>query len=243
METQPAMIILALDTSEARGSVAVLRDGSLVSCRAHADQSDYSAWLLPAVYHALAEANTTMEQVQLFAVSTGPGSFTGLRVGLTTVKAWAEVYGKPVVGVSRLLALARSAETATPFVASCYDAQRGQLFAGLYRACHSGFDKVGDEVVASPEEFLQLVDGTAAAQRVTWLSLDPQLIRNLAPFQARIDSGDLLLPASPELAPILGKIAAEQARSGVFSDPLTLDADYVRRSDAEIFWKGSSSVR
>lgn len=237
------MIILALDTSEARGGVAVLHSETVAAIRQHTDQSDYSAWLLSAADQALAEANAKMELVQLLAVSTGPGSFTGLRVGLTTVKAWAEVYGTPVVGVSRLEALACSAEAATPLVASCYDAQRGQLFAGLYRTCHNHLEKVGDELVASPEEFVQMVDREAASARVTWISLDPELIRDFELFHRRIAAGDSLVPASPKLAPVIGKIAAERARAGNFSDPLGLDANYVRRSDAEIFWKGSSSVR
>jgi tRNA threonylcarbamoyladenosine biosynthesis protein TsaB len=237
------VITLALDTSEARGSVAVLRAGGVVSCPRHSDQSDYSDWLLPAVEQALAEANTKIEQVQLLAVSTGPGSFTGLRVGLTTVKAWAEVYGKPVVGVSRLEALARSVETAMPFVASCYDAQRGQLFGGLYRGSGICRVKLGDELVATPEEFVRMVDGDAASECVFWISLDPQMIRDLELLRKRVGSGDSLLPAPPVLAPAIAKIAEERASAGCFSDPLRLDANYVRRSDAEIFWKGSTSVR
>jgi tRNA threonylcarbamoyladenosine biosynthesis protein TsaB len=237
------VITLAIDTSELRGSAALLRDGALISYRQHADRTDYSAWLSPAVDQLFAEAHTKIEQVQLLAVSTGPGSFTGLRVGLTTVKAWAEVYGTPIVGVSRLEALARSVSTATSIVASCYDAQRGQLFAGLYRGTENRWQKLGDELVATPEEFIQAVDAQAASELVSWISLDPQLIRNLDLLRKRLAAGDVFLEASPTLAPILGKIAEERAKAGNFSDSLSLDANYVRRSDAEIFWKGSSSVR
>jgi tRNA threonylcarbamoyladenosine biosynthesis protein TsaB len=237
------MVTLAIDTSEARGSVAVLREGAEVYRRQHADHSDYSAWLLPSVNQVLGEANVKMELVDLFAVSTGPGSFTGLRVGLTTVKAWAEVYGKPVVGVSRLEALARSADTTTPFVATCYDAQRGQLFGGFYGTSDKHLQEVEDELVAGPEEFVQMVDREAANDRVTWISLDPHLIQDLEILQGRVAAGDSLLPASAELASAIGKIAEERASAGKFSNPLSLDANYVRRSDAEIFWKASSSVR
>jgi tRNA threonylcarbamoyladenosine biosynthesis protein TsaB len=235
------VITLAIDTSETRGSVAVLRGGIAAAVRPHIDQSDYSEWLLPAVERVLAEAGIGLEQVELLCVSAGPGSFTGLRVGLTTVKAWAEVYGKPVVAVSRLEAMARSIETTTLFVASSYDAQRGQLFGGLYRNTDNRWEKVGDELVASPGEFAQMVDSEAANHRVTWVSLDPELIRNLELVRKRIAAGDILVPAPSELAPIIGKIAEERASLGKFSDPLSLDANYVRRSDAEIFWKGSSA--
>lgn len=235
------VITAAIDTSEARGSVAVLREGATVTCRRHADASDYSRWLLPSLAQTLAEAGAKMEQVDLLAVSTGPGSFTGLRVGLTTVKAWAEVYGSRVVGVSRLEALGRSAKAETDFVASCYDAQRGQLFGGFYRNVDGHLKGVDDEVVASPGEFVRTVVERAGPGLVTWVSLDAELIWNLELMQRRLEAGDVIVAASSELAPIIGTIAEERARMGDFSDPVSLDANYVRRSDAEIFGKGSSA--
>src|SRR6516164_6463563 len=126
------MITLALDTSESRGSVAVRRDGRTVAVRLHGGTADYSSWLLGAVEDTLREAVATMPSGQLLAVSTGPGSFTGVRVGLVTVKAWAEVYGTRVVGVSRLESMVRVGER-SGLVAVSDDAQRGQIFGGLYR--------------------------------------------------------------------------------------------------------------
>ena len=82
-----------------------------------------------------------MKQVELFAVSTGPGSFTGLRVGLATVKAWAEVYAKNIVGVPRLEAIAHSRDVNSTFAATCYDAQRDQLFGGCYHYSSSGLER------------------------------------------------------------------------------------------------------
>ena len=235
------MITLAIDTCEARGSVAVLWDGGAVALNKHVDSSDYSVWLLPAVDEVLSESGTKMEQIDLLAVATGPGSFTGLRVGLTTVKAWSEVYGKPVVGVSRLEAIARSEQTAAGFVAACYDAQRGQLFGGLYRSLFGRRTQVCDERVSSPEEFVEFVSAEALGEKVTWISLDPQLINDLDPLKQRLAKGDILRVCAPELAATIGVLAEERAKRGEFSDPLALDANYVRRSDAEIFWKGPAT--
>jgi tRNA threonylcarbamoyladenosine biosynthesis protein TsaB len=185
-----------------------------------------------------------MELADLLAVSTGPGSFTGLRVGLTTVKAWAEVYGKPVVGVSRLEALAQAGETSTEFVASSYNAQRGQLFGGLYRKAQGGPVRVGDELVISPEEYVELVDGTVRGDLVTWIALNAELIEKVETLQRRIATGDTLVIGSARLATAIGRLAEARAERGEFSDPVSLDANYVRRSDAEIFWKGwSAGVR
>ncbi len=235
------MITLDIDTSEARGSVAIRRDGSTISLKRHVESTDYSAWLLPAVDRALAEAGTNMERVDLLAVATGPGSFTGLRVGLTTVKAWAEVYGKPLVGVSRLEAMARSRTVAHGFVAACYDAQRGQMFGGLYRSLNGRWARVGDELVISPEGFVELVEKEVGLQAVSWISLDPELVTNLEGWKQRVTRGDTIHGCAPELASTIGAVAEECAAIGEFSDPLELDANYVRRSDAEIFWKGPSA--
>lgn len=234
------MVTLAIDTSEARGSVAVLRDSLLAAGRVHRDNSDYSAWLLPAVEAALAEAGIKMESLDLLAVSTGPGSFTGLRVGLTAVKAWAEVYRKPVVGVSRLKAIAGSELFISPFLVASYDAQRGQLFAALYCNATGHAESLGEEMVISPGELVSLVAEEAKQQKVTWICLDPELVSNAEGIEARISAGDAIVRGTEELAFRIGILAEEQAGKGHFSDPLTLDANYVRRSDAEIFWKGLS---
>jgi tRNA threonylcarbamoyladenosine biosynthesis protein TsaB len=232
------MTVLAIDTCEARGSVALLRSTTTLAQRAHDGNQDYSAWLLPAVDGLLLEARTSMPQVDLFAVATGPGSFTGLRVGLTTVKAWAEVYGKPVVGVSRLEAMARACNANSGLVAPFYDAYRGQLFGALFR-CEGGHAMLlGNELVIAPHEFLELVNENAGRQSVSWISLDPQMITSLDSWKRRELQGDAMRFANPIVALAIAAMAQEHASRGEFSDPLQLDANYVRRSDAEIFWKG-----
>jgi tRNA threonylcarbamoyladenosine biosynthesis protein TsaB len=233
------LITLAVDTSEARGSVAVLRDGQAQGVKGHDTGTDYSEWLLPAVDVVLAMASTRMTELDLLAVATGPGSFTGVRVGLTTTKAWAEVYSKPVVGVSRLEAMAHSLPlpVETGFVAACYDAQRSQLFAALYRHA-AGLTLVESEQVIPAEAVLNWVHERAGGQSVTWISLDPELVMALPGWQPRATRGDTMQRCTAQLAVSIGRLAEERARTGMFTDPLELDANYVRRSDAEIFWKG-----
>jgi tRNA threonylcarbamoyladenosine biosynthesis protein TsaB len=235
------VLTLAIDTCESRGSIALRGDGMLLSLVAHSDNSDYSAWLLPSVDRLLSETRTKMELLDLLAVATGPGSFTGLRVGLTTVKAWSEVYGKPIVGVSRLEAMVSSEKSPTTFVAASYNAQRGQLFAGLSRTQSGRHTRIADELVISPEDFVEFVDRQAREEAVTWISLDPELIKSQPKLQRRLARQDSLVTRSPDLASSIGSLAEERASRGEFSDPLSLDANYVRRSDAEIFWKGPAA--
>ena len=200
---------------------------------------DYSEWLLPAAERVLADASVQMEELDLLAVATGPGSFTGVRIGLTAVKAWAEVYGKPVIGVSRLEAMAHSLPlpAGTGFVAACYDAQRSQLFAALFSRA-AGLALVESEQVIPAEAFLNWVHDRVGAQSVAWISLDPELITALPTWQKRVACGDTMKQCAAQLAVAVGRVAGERALAGLFSDPLELDANYVRRSDAEIFWKG-----
>ena len=231
-------MILAIDTCEARGSVAVLNAGVSVAQRSHDGREDYSVWLLPAVRHVLTEAHRKMDEVSLFAAATGPGSFTGLRVGLTTVKAWAEVFRKPVVGVSRLEAMARSFPARRELVAACYDAYRGQLFGALYRRSAGQLQRIGEELVISAEQFCEWVNGRAAKGTVDWVSLDPEMITTLEEWKHREGQGDTIQSCPPSLASVVGVLAQERAERGEFSNPLELDANYVRRSDAEILWKG-----
>jgi tRNA threonylcarbamoyladenosine biosynthesis protein TsaB len=237
------LITLAIDTSEARGSIVLRRDGSAVARVAHVDSSDYSEWLLRAVQQVLDSAATRMESIELLAVATGPGSFTGVRVGLTTVKAWAEVYGPGVVGVSRLEALASCERDPAGLVAAYYDAQRGQVFGGCYRSSPGRWTKAGDELVLAPEAFLESVKHQAGDRTVSWVSLDPELVTGLSAWRERAERGDTMRRSSAELADAIGWIAEERARAGELTDPLKLDANYVRRSDAEIFWKGLGRMR
>ena len=232
------MNVLALDTSEARGSVCLLRGSETLAGQAHDTTADYSEWLLPAVDEVLRASGVRIQDVDLLAVATGPGSFTGLRVGLTTVKAWAEVYRKPIVGVSRLEAIARLQPAPHRFVAPFYDAQRGQLFGALYQF-HSGrLARIEDELVIAPDDFLDWVARHSHGEPVSWLSLDPVLLTSLPIWPNRLECGDTMTRCAPELAPAIARLASERAQAGSFSDPFELDANYVRRSDAEIFWKG-----
>ena len=156
--------------------MAVRQDGALVSLQRHESSEDYSSWLLPAVERGLRSAGAILREVSLLAVASGPGSFTGVRVGLTTVKAWAELFGIKVVGVSRLEVMARQAGDAAGFVAASFDAQRGQVFGGLYkREGKRGWSLIEEEMVIAPEGFVEWAQKHAAGDSIRWITLDPGL--------------------------------------------------------------------
>lgn len=236
------MLLLALDTCDSRGSLALLRDESVIQLEVHETSEDYSSWLLPAVQRVLRDSQVSLPELSAYAVAAGPGSFTGVRVGLTTVKAWSEVYGQPIAAVSRLEALGTYACSKTPFLAAFVDAQRSQVFAGLYHRKEEALERVGDEAVISAGQFLDWVASQIGAQdRVEWISPDPQCLASTPQWGSRIERAETIRVVAPVLAAAIGRVGARLVRENRLTDALSLDANYVRRSDAEIFWKGASS--
>jgi tRNA threonylcarbamoyladenosine biosynthesis protein TsaB len=230
------VLVLAIDTCDSRGGVALLRDDSVLSRVNHESSEDYSVWLLPAVNSVLNDAEIAMREVEAYVVASGPGSFTGVRSGLTTVKAWAEVYGKPVAAVSRLQAIAAQAWKGAPFIAACADGRRNQVFAALYRNRSDGevLERIADEMVIAPDKFIEHVAGIAGDQRVSWASTDAGILVAAEEWCAREKLDERLEPVSPFMVTTIGRIGMAQIQKGQTVDPLTLDANYVRRTDAEL---------
>lgn len=232
------VIVLALDTCTSYGSLALLRNDAVLSLAIHDTTEDYSSWLLPGVDRVLSEAKLTLSDVDVFAVAAGPGSFTALRVGLTTVKAWGELLAKPIVPVSRLDIIAAQAREGTEYVASWTDAARGQVFGTVYRRAGAGLDRLGDEVVIEPGKFIELAANLTNGSRIAWASPDTDCMFKTPEWTSRQALNESFDLVSPTLAVGIARKAASEFAAGRHTDALLLDANYVRRSDAEIFWKG-----
>ncbi|MGC1620710.1 MAG: tRNA (adenosine(37)-N6)-threonylcarbamoyltransferase complex dimerization subunit type 1 TsaB [Candidatus Acidiferrum sp.] len=235
------MILLALDTCDSRGSLAVLKDDEVLNAVAHEGASDYSSWVLPSAHQALTAAGLGMTDVDVFAVATGPGSFTGVRIGLTTVKAWSEAYDKPIANISRLEAMASESRASNGCVAAFVDAHREQVFGGLYRTQGEGLSLVEHEMVIGPEAFVNWVAEHSGGEPVSWVSLDAERIATLKIWEKRTKKGEAVQTSTSLLAPAIGRLGRQRALEGLLTDALALDAEYVRRSDAEVFWKGPPS--
>ena len=231
------MIVLAIDTCDSRGSVAVLQDDAIASSVAHETAEEYSSWLLPAVERVLREAGIRMTDVDAYAVAAGPGSFTGVRAGLTTVKAWAEVYGKPIVALSRLEAIALQASKGSPYVAAFANANRGQVFGAIYRRNGAALERLGDEMLLAPGMLVAAAAELAGGERVSWASTDPDCIVSGEAWLAREKLNECIEQVSPFLAGMIAGMAAGRWATGQSTDALSLDANYVRRSDAQTSWK------
>lgn len=235
------MLILAVDTSSTMGSLAVLSDEHLLGVIGTSGEEVYSSRMFRQLEILLGELHLQLPAFDLYAVTAGPGSFTGLRVGLAAVKGWSEVYGKPIAAVSALEAVAVQSAEAGKWVAPVLDARRGQIFGALFERVPQGLRRYKDERVESfseylawlGEEFRENIHGTVAFVSPVPASLYAELEKSTF-------AKSTVTQASPVLAPLVGRLGLERARRGEVVDALHLDANYVRRSDAELTFKGSA---
>ena len=231
------MNILAIDTTSGTGSVALLRDAEVFAVIASTGGGPHSQRLFRDVDRLLRECGVPPPGIDLYAVATGPGSFTGVRVGVTAVKAWAEVYRKPVAGISALEAMA-SQSAMRGLVAGVADAHRGQFFAGLYETADGPLRRRGDDVVLAPAESLLYLAEQAAGEPFVIRTTAPDAVHAVLGGSAA--AGATVETADPALAAAIGRLGHVRAQRGDVVDALTLDAHYVRRSDAELLSRGAS---
>jgi tRNA threonylcarbamoyladenosine biosynthesis protein TsaB len=238
------MLILAIDTSSRMGSAALLRDSQVLAEVSGYEETLYSNRLFRDIALIRDKTGFLMSQIDLFAVAAGPGSFTGLRVGLTAVKAWAEVHGKPIAAVSGLEAIAAESSSeqvsggSNPgFIAPFLDARRGQIFGAIYERISGDAPRLAlsfAESILSVDEYLEMVTGKSP-HAIALASPTPDALP--AARLAEVLPGARVLQVSAALAPAIGRLGYERAKRGELIDALRLDANYLRRSDAEAAWK------
>jgi len=197
------MKVLAIDTTSERGSIAVTDGGRVIEELALAPGDGFAHILFGEIERLLTRNNLRLVDIGGFASASGPGTFTGVRVGLTAVKGLAEGMSRKVVAVSNLKAMAwfGTRELRAPWI----DARRGEIYGAVYSAT------------------LDLVEAEAVLKYEAWL--------------ASLPAGVEILADSRPLAGAVGVIAAREFAAGRAVDPVLIDANYVRRADAEMMWK------
>jgi tRNA threonylcarbamoyladenosine biosynthesis protein TsaB len=208
-------LVLAVDTTGEHGSLALARGAETVEEMAIAAPTGYGQMLYGCIGELLERNRVALGDVSCFAAASGPGTFTGVRVGLACVKGLAEALGKPAVGVSNLEALARFGSARLR--AAVLDARRGEIYAAVY---DEGGRPVVPETVVKPAAWLASLPPGVEFVAMDWTGLDslPESPRVTAPH---------------ELAAMVARIALNRE----WQDAAALDANYVRRADAELFWK------
>lgn len=239
-------VILSVDTASIGGSVCLTRGTALLATRVGDAAVSHSNRLLNDINETLDEAEVTLSDVELLAAASGPGSFTGLRIGLATVKALAATLRISCVGIPTLQAVAHAAGAASGVVA-LVPAGRGELFSQLLSVSTTGSVTPLDEPAhLSPHN---VVEKYGSLKTLRWSGPGAHMYRDLLESHARekgidfddgvraerqLSSGWILAPAQENLSQHVAALALQKYESDEVGDALSLLALYVRLSDAEL---------
>jgi tRNA threonylcarbamoyladenosine biosynthesis protein TsaB len=233
------MRVLALDTTTRAGSIALVEDDRVVAERRGNPSRTHGERLPGEIASLLADHDRRTSDVDIFAVASGPGSFTGLRVGIATIQGLALVHRRRIVAVSALEAFAQAAaaaDSAGSFVGTWMDAQRRDVFTALYRISDMpAFDpgrlvQIEGPAVGDPAETLLRWNREIRAAAVRYVGEGAVQYADVI----RSHQPDALILGTPLLAGVIGLIAVRQAAAGQAIVPAAVRPLYVRRPDAEI---------
>lgn len=223
------MRVLAIETSGSVGGVAIAEGQRLVGERSFTEGLRHGRELMPSIRDVFDEAGWKPDDVDLIAVSVGPGSFTGLRIGVTCAKSLAFALSKAVVAVPSLDVLAENAPTDVRFVAPILDARRESVYAALYRQGDAGRVRETDVLVDSPEKVCALLPEGA-------LVFGDGAERYREIFQTKrvvFGEDELTAPRAPTVA----RLGLALHDRGETTDPVALVPVYLRRPEAEEKWE------
>jgi tRNA threonylcarbamoyladenosine biosynthesis protein TsaB len=241
-------LILSLETATRAGSIALMRSEALLASRAGDAQISHSTNLLENIKAVLDEAGQTLREIDIFAVATGPGSFTGLRIGLATVKSFAATLGRPCIGIQTLHAVAHAAGESHCTIAML-PAGRGEMYA--QQLAVSSTDAVQPLSAPTNKSPQSLLDSVVTLRNLKWAgegahifaeeiksrALSEGIAFRTADSQTSMSNDEerwTLINSSEVLAVNVATLAHSRVRAGEITFPQDLQAIYVRPSDAEL---------
>ena len=233
-----AVRVLGIDTTSKQGSLAWIEEGETPVTVSFEGGQKHSLHLFGAVERLLRERNRSLAEIDIFGVATGPGSFTGIRVGLAAIKGWAETLQKPVAGISVLEAMVALGNPPTPWAVPIVNGGRGELYVAFFRSLAAGsrFQMEGEATVISDEDFpARLREKFSRQDDATLLTRADQ---DLEATLNRIGcEGFLREEIRRPLAQAVAALAAEGVEGRRVGPAEELRAFYIRRPDAELHWK------
>src|SRR5215468_572340 len=235
-------VILAIETATRAGSVAVSRGEQVLACARGDATSSHSTDLIENIDRVLHQAGLQLDDVDLFATAVGPGSFTGLRIGLATVKSLAVAMNKKCIGISTLAAVALAAGESESTVAML-PAGRGEVFAQMFSLVVDDVTALDQATHISPQKLLAKYGGH---NKITWAGegaeaqfelLRAEAQRRGIVFGLATDvnaNGWSVAPKNERIAEAVAQLGFRDYRAGKITEPEELRANYVRPSDAEL---------
>ena len=228
------MKILSIETSTILGGVSIIDEGGLIiECRLNV-KSTHSERLMTTIDFALRQAGIDIAEIGALAVSVGPGSFTGLRIGLSAVKGISYATGIPVVSVKSLETLAWNFPFSRYPVCPIFDARKAEVYASLYRWDKDGFIQLLPETTIRPDRLIDPIDKLVKSEKIIFVGEGAVTYRKQIEDsfgQTAIFPPNHLMSAMPANAAYIG---LRKAQRGEYEDPKTLSPLYIRKSEAEI---------
>jgi tRNA threonylcarbamoyladenosine biosynthesis protein TsaB len=225
------VLLLSLDTTTPKASCAVARDGVVIN-EEPIDAARQLALQLPGALRDILDlSGVGLDEVDAFAVATGPGSFTGLRIGIATMQGLAFGTGKPLIGMSGFAALRAVASPAFlgSRIAAWVDAWRGDVYATLFEDGRA----IEDPAVAKPSDLLDQLAPRGFANDVLFIGDGAETYRDL--IMSRLGHAARIAdPSTPLLAAVIAILATIEYKNGHRPAPHAIRPIYVRRSDAEL---------
>jgi len=219
--------LLAISSATGAASAALWRDGETRGEEETAPGVSAAAGLLPAIDRLLRRAGVGVAELSAFAIAIGPGSFTGLRIGVATLKGLAFGSPAPVAAVSTLAALARAAGAGPEPVVALLDARRGEVYGGAFQREGEQADPRLPEGVFTPEQLAAKLPA-----RCRLVGEGAALVQ--APLRAALGPGVTLAHASGLLARAVAELGARRLAQGVGIPAAALAPRYLRRAEAEV---------
>jgi len=239
------MKVLAIETSTPAGGVALLDGDQLVGEYTLNIRTTHSERLLAAVDRLLQDAGWTPEALEGLAVAVGPGSFTGLRIGISTVKGLAFSLKIPVAAVSTLEAMAWALPFARHAVCPVLDARKAEVYAALFNWEGERLVRDWEDQAMSPEELCRRLAEAAAPSAGPVIFVGDGVRVYGARFREQLGPLVLFAPAARQLpsAACVGELGSARLRAGEVMDPVALAPCYLRPSEAELKRRRVCAVR
>ena len=231
------MKVLGIDTATSCGSVGLIDDGEVIADNLLNISVTHSERLLGAIEFVLKEARCNMENLDGWAISLGPGSFTGLRIGVSTIKGLAFATGKPVAGVSTLDVLASQIATTPYLICPILDARKQEVYTAFYRYEKGNtLKRLSPHEAIRPEDLIKKIN-----EQTLFLGDGVKTYRN---FLLNSLSSFAIFPPGPlhfSHGSMVARLGSELLQKGEGLDLATFAPIYIRPSEAEIKWRESHS--
>lgn len=231
------MIVLGIDTSTLLGSAAVIDNGQLVYEYIDNTKTSYSKRLLIMIDNALKGAVINIERIDGYALAIGPGSFTGLRIGLSVCKGFFAATGKPIIGVDTLDTLANTLKYSPNIICPILNAKKGEVYSALYRYKDNVLNKLTDDMVIDPERLCSMI-----IEPTIFVGDGIDVYREL--LSEKVGNMAIFTPETKGYsnAASIAKIGLKKLERGDVTNAITLKPKYIRCSEAEIKWNKKEQI-